>query len=61
MSMTLRLLLFAKPLPFAMGRAAYELGLHEAPARPLSDDPLAAREQLNKERTFRQLALFDRT
>ena len=59
--MTLRLLLFAKPVPFSTCSASYELGLHEAPVRPLSDDPLAAREQLNKERTFRQLALFDRT
>lgn len=50
-----------KTEPWVCFRAAYELGLHEPPVRPLPDDLVAAREQLNKERTFRQLALFDRT
>ncbi|KAG7562735.1 hypothetical protein FFLO_01796 [Filobasidium floriforme] len=42
-------------------RMAYELGLDMPNARPLPLDQHAAREILNKERTFRQLACFDRT
>lgn len=42
-------------------RVAYELGLDAPPKRPLPADEFQAREILNGERTYRQLAAFDRT